>query len=370
MAVEQKTEPPKTDYSVNIKNILNRQKQGKDTRLMQEYLAQGKKELDDAYYEKRIQDVKTNLSQQRSKYSDPVLTGNNIRSQAQATAYAQYKSESERLNQLEEEYKKFKYEQKAGKARSLLHKDYDENQDGGINLQDVLKAQLKGDSGRDIQRSLTDGMDMQERIKQIYDTENGNYNIQDETGRPLDPATFPAGDEENRSTYEKFVEEKKQNTEQIKRQLTSDGYDVDALLDVYTREENAKRREREKKITEKFAEEHPVESSIGSVLATPAAALGIFELIPRGIKELTTGEYDPVDPNSPFFTGVQMKNDIRGKVSENMEGWQSFLYQTGMSMGDFLSLLPLGEVGSLAIMGSSAASDASLKVAENGGSAT
>lgn len=37
------------DYSVSLKNVLSRQKQGQDTHLMQEYLAQGKTGLDNAY---------------------------------------------------------------------------------------------------------------------------------------------------------------------------------------------------------------------------------------------------------------------------------------------------------------------------------
>lgn len=359
----------KTRTKLRIDDALEKLKQGENT-LDEQYVLAGNKEKDPfyyeqkaQYYEKRIQELKNELPKydfNQNWSSEPIKE---VDPQSE-------RNTSVELNQIQEEYKKFKYEQKAGKARSQLHKDYDENQDGSVNLQDVFKAQSNGDTGRDIQRSLVDGLDMQQRVKQIYDAENGNYNINDEAGRPLDPATFPADEDEKRSAYEKLVEEKKQKSERLKGQLTADGYDVDALLDVYKREENARRREREKKSTEKFAEEHPVESSVGSILATPAAALGIFESIPRGLKELITGEYDPVDPNSPFFSGVQLKNDIRGKVSENMEGWQSFLYQTGMSMGDFLSLLPLGEVGSLAIMGSGAASDASLKVAENGGSAT
>ena len=96
----------------------------------------------------------------------------------------------------------------------------------------------------------------------------------------------------------------------------------------------------------------------------------MFEFIPRGIKEMVTGEYEPVDPNNPLYFANQFKDDVRSKVSENMEGWQSFLYQTGLSIGDFLSIAPLSEVGSLAIMGSNAASSAALNVAENGGSAT
>ena len=364
-----------SDYMVNLKNILNRQKQGQDTRLMQEYLAQGKKELDNAYYEKRIQAEKTNITNQRSKYSDPVLAGNNIRSQAQATVYAQHKAEQERLNQLEKEYESYRYTnaprlekqftEKLEKIAGQLSNPIDEGARAALEefreqTQKEYDAFHNSDAAKTYrydQRQKTYGEQLQDKaleqqVKKLY-----SVSTHEKTPDNVDGIEISAGD-----TQAEYND--------IFKKLEEDGYNPEGLLDYYTRKQNAIKAEKQQQEDEKFAEEHPVLASAKSIGMAPFKAFGMLDTGISALNEAITGELHPVDTNAKDFLATRAQGTIREKVSENMEGWQRFLYQTGMSMGDFLVTLPLGKEGALAVMASGAAADTAADVSKRGGSAT
>jgi hypothetical protein len=92
-----------------------------------------------------------------------------------------------------------------------------------------------------------------------------------------------------------------------------------------------------------FAEKYPVTASAASLITSPLAGLGT--LYSYGAAALG----QDVDPNSPLFAPAVVSDTMRGTVSENIskllddsigEGVGdvgSFLYQTGLSILDFLS---------------------------------
>lgn len=118
------------------------------------------------------------------------------------------------------------------------------------------------------------------------------------------------------------------------------------------------------------AEEHPVLSSIGSLALAPAKGMGY--LYNQG-KDLLGQE---VDPNDPRFIASRAQQEIRGTVTEGIkEGIGSetagdaaaFLYNIGMAIGDsHLMGLALGGPAALTIMGTGAASDATLSAFDRG----
>ena len=384
------------DYSVNLKNVLNRQKQGQDTRLMQEYLAQGKQELDNAYYKKQIQELKANLLQQRSKYSDPVLAGNNIRSQVQATAYAQHKAEQERLKQLEKEYESYQYTNASGlekqfnekleKIAGQLSKPIDEGARAALEeLQAQTRKEYDAFHGSEAAKTyrydqktaiakelLNTDEDVKKRIQLSYEVARGDYGIKDENGKEVSYNSFAA--KQNKDYYYPLFEKKKQEAEEAKQWLSDKGYDVEALLDVYSSEQNAQQRKKVEEMQKDLARKNPALATVASWATNTLGALGAPEIgmhepIKNTIKELQTGELHPVDPNSPYYNAIHATDTLRETVSEDMNGFERLLYQYGMSLADSLTTIPLDDFG-LALMGNSSASRAALNVAENGGSAT
>lgn len=137
-------------------------------------------------------------------------------------------------------------------------------------------------------------------------------------------------------------------------------------LDTIERDVNARVMQQEEERLSQYAEEHPVLASVSSVPAGWTKGLGYLEAIRQNAENVLTGEKEPVDINSPAFWGSAAQGAIRETVQEDMGGVGQFLYGTGMSMADFLSLLPAG-AASLPVMASGAGADTAREVVERGG---
>lgn len=162
------------------------------------------------------------------------------------------------------------------------------------------------------------------------------------------------------------VERQNNAYEAIKKKGFSDE-EVNNLIDAYTREQNRLDAEAEAKKVKKFADKHPALASATYVGANVLQIGAVPEILQSGIENAVNGEYKPMDVNSAGFTATRFRENVSQTVSENIqqevqnktnsEFWTraaSFAYQTGLSMGDFLSLSVLPEPVSLAIMGTSA----------------
>lgn len=154
-------------------------------------------------------------------------------------------------------------------------------------------------------------------------------------------------------------------------------------IDYLTKELNYRRRQKEEAYWKEYARESPVGSSVFSILTSPLKGLSYLG---QAADYLGTGK---IDQNAAYNRLSYLNSAVRGQVSETIEQsgkWGkagSFLYQTGMSMGDFLmnSLVTgamaggavLGEKAfrvasnlSLAIMGTGAAADATIAAKDKG----
>ena len=113
-----------------------------------------------------------------------------------------------------------------------------------------------------------------------------------------------------------------------------------------------------------------------SVLHTPFKAASIIDTGTTALSNAITGEEAPVDYSSPVYDSSRYQSAVREQVSSDIDsGIGRFLYQTGLSMGDFLTLMPLaaapgGQVAATAILGGSAASDTAMDVSERGGTSS
>lgn len=153
--------------------------------------------------------------------------------------------------------------------------------------------------------------------------------------------------------------------------LKKEGYDTESLYKWYKRERDAESAAETTRVYTDYADKHPVLGSLQSV------GVRLTGAVPDAIKYISTDldkKYNGGDGYiNPEETGTAISDAMRAKVSENINNdFGSFLYNTGMSMADFASLLPLnavpgGQALSLGIMGTSAGVGAANEVIENGG---
>ena len=149
-----------------------------------------------------------------------------------------------------------------------------------------------------------------------------------------------------------------------------------AYYDYLTGDLNYRQRQEEEAYWRDYAKESPVGSSVFSVLTSPMKGLSYLG---QTADYLGTGS---IDQNAAYNRFSYANNAIRNQVAETIEqsgNWGqagSFLYQTGMSMGDFLLNTAitggfggggaLSEGMSLAIMGTGAAADATVAAKDRG----
>lgn len=153
--------------------------------------------------------------------------------------------------------------------------------------------------------------------------------------------------------------------------LKKEGYDTESLYKWYKRERDAESAAETTRVYTDYADKHPVLGSLQSV------GVRLTGAVPDAIKYISTDldkKYNGGDGYiNPEETGTAISDAMRAKVSENINNdFGSFLYNTGMSMADFASLLPLnavpgGQALSLGIMGTSAGVGAANEVIKNGG---
>ena len=161
--------------------------------------------------------------------------------------------------------------------------------------------------------------------------------------------------------------------------ISAAGYDYVRMTEYQKRQERAAEAEQQRRQTAAWAGEHPVLASIASVGASALQAVDIPRLIATGGgSEDDLRTYTPADPNaaiiSNFVTGV--RDTVSKKIEENTD-WElfgqnvaSFLYNTGMSIGDSASQVALLGPWATYLMGASAASQQAVNVLERGGSNT
>lgn len=169
----------------------------------------------------------------------------------------------------------------------------------------------------------------------------------------------------------KLSDKERTQIEKNFKNLKKEGYDTESLYKWYERERDAEKAAETTRTSTEYANEHPVLGSIASVGARLGGA------VPDAAKYISTyldKKYNGGDGYiNPEETGTAISDAMRAKVSENINNdFGSFLYNTGMSMADFASLLPLnavpgGQALSLGIMGTSAGVGAANEVINNGG---
>lgn len=268
----------------------------------------------------------------------------NISSQNYKSAKKEYQQISDNLETLKEN----KWSSTQEENAKIINSD--------SNLQSLLeqarKAQIKSDAAQSTAKNFT-------------------------SNDPNNIASNLAVQEQQKAYQTAYVE-----YADIVSKINNLGYDAKSLIDTYTRQKNLEETEQFSGEVSKFADEHPVLASGVYVALNSAQSAALPEIIKKGLESEITDEYIPIDINSGKFGATNIRDTISETTSSNIENTvkektdseflvnaSSFLYQTGLSMGDFVSLAALPQPVSLAIMGSSAAVSTAKNATERGISA-
>lgn len=164
---------------------------------------------------------------------------------------------------------------------------------------------------------------------------------------------------------------------------------ADEYLQLLSSDLNARQMEEVTSWWRDYADEHPVAASAASVVMSPMRGLSYIGQASdmAMINQDEEGYYRRgLDQNEAYNRFTRIPSEIRTEVSQNIENkWGkagSFLYQTGMSMADFITNAALSgnflgnapgsaaaavsEALSLTIMGTGAAADATIAAKERG----
>ena len=284
--------------------------------------------------------------------------------------------------ELEDEYNKYKNEYET-KRKAIQH---DNSNNKGLQYTSLkeeydekignIEAEILKVKQRDAGNVLNDNIKAK-TVMQKYYSLNLYNELKDELGHKgyktdeqIDSILKSKTQKDSFDYISNLNEDERNQIEKDFINLSVAGYDKDNLYKWYKRESNAKIADEANGNIQKFADDHPVVASAASV------GLRLAGAVPDAVKYVSAkidknnGGDGYINPNETY---TALSDNIRAKVSENINNdFGSFLYNTGMSMADFASLLPLnavpgGQALSLGIMGTSAGVGSANEVIKNGG---
>lgn len=242
---------------------------------------------------------------------------------------------------------------------------------------DNLKKNKWNETQKYNQSQLDENAELSELVKKAYEskllTDSTKKNNQGAQNNPLADLIFPASNQSNQyvSDYQKYM-----------KQIEEMGYDANSLLDTYTRNSNQQLTEQIEDKTGGFADKHLVIASGAHVALNAFQTPAMEDVVRTGLQSAISDEYIPIDTNAPTFAATNARDAISGQVTgdiqqkvidktenETLANAAGFLYQTGLSIGDFASVAALPQPASLAIMGTSAAVSTAKDATERGVSA-
>ena len=193
------------------------------------------------------------------------------------------------------------------------------------------------------------------------------------TGAGEDVGGVNVGSEDRTNTGEEYREKMNKLT----KELANRGYSKDQINGFFDYAVRAYNARKAKEQQEGFKESADVGGkkqamSAASVVAnTVGGGIGSLDLamqrLTNGVDPFT-GERRSIDFNSAAQRLANASREMRSARSEGMDSTASFLYNTGMSIADFMLASRFGNVGAQAILGSSAAQSAAQEAHMRGAS--
>lgn len=160
---------------------------------------------------------------------------------------------------------------------------------------------------------------------------------------------------------------------QLNQAFEAAGYDLDELLKYVETVQGEKYTQESAKDYQQTAQEHPVLTSIASVLQAPFSLGGFADTLETAVSNAVTGEERPIDLSQPAYMPSRFRSTTRAAVAENIDSDIGKLaYTVGMGLADMATTLPLyavpgGQLATLALNAGNAAADTAVDITQRGG---
>ena len=171
--------------------------------------------------------------------------------------------------------------------------------------------------------------------------------------------------------------------DQLVEEINAAGFDGKALIDYVEYRQGQEYVEQYTQGIKDQTASSPAWAAVNSalsILATPVTIRGFLDTAKTNISNAFTGEDRQIDLSNDAYLPSLYQSSIREQVSDDIEASTgsevaTFLYTTGMSMGDWLTLAPLsllpgGKAASRLLMGGGAATDTAIDITNRGGTAS
>lgn len=301
-----------------------------------------------------------------------------------SSAKAEHQQADSRYDAVNEKLKALKEAEKEAKKKG---QDAGENKDAKHLFKSVLKDQKKNEweySQESNLKLLNSNADVAAVVaaatKAKSNAETAQSNIDNTQALAMQPGNTSAF--QGLQQYQKDYQTAYNDYQAAVKQLQNNGYDAESLIDTYSRKRNEIETQKLSEQMADFSDKHPVASSAAYVALNSAQTSALPQIAKEGLSSAITGKYKPLDTNTGAFGATNLRDTIADKNPENIQNKvmdktnsefaskaASFLYQTGLSIGDFGSLAALPEPLSLAIMSSSAAASTAKNATQRGLSA-
>lgn len=164
--------------------------------------------------------------------------------------------------------------------------------------------------------------------------------------------TVGNGDDALVSFLERIQQEQQHTVDTNIARLQAQGYDPDRLGQYIQQALNEQTMDERNAEARQYAEDSPVEASVGSSFHNLLSGGAYLTSIPQAIKNAWyagTGQYEkyvPIDTNQESFAFTQHVTAVRDEVANNIEesGGSAWLYGVGMSMLDNVVQMAVGAV--------------------------
>ncbi len=301
-----------------------------------------------------------------------------------SSAKAEHQQADSRYDAVNEKLKALKEAEKEAKKKG---QDTSESKDAKRLFKSALKDQKKNEwehSQASNLKLLNSNADVAAVVaaaaKAKSNAETAQSNIDNTQALAMQPGNTSAL--QGLQQYQKVYQTAYNDYQAAVKQLQSNGYDAESLIDTYSRKRNEIETQNLSEQMADFSDKHPVASSAAYVALNSVQTSALPQIAKEGLSSAISGEYKPLDTNTGVFGATNLRDTIAEKNSENIQNKvmdktnsefaskaASFLYQTGLSIGDFGSLAVLPEPLSLAIMSSSAAASTAKDATQRGLSA-
>lgn len=264
-----------------------------------------------------------------------------------------------KLDALRESYNNTEYEKKRHNTINELGKVY-------------FTGDVNNGSAENVGASIKDTSGIKGIVKYITDPsykEQVDKNTQNNAGSQFAPTAIAAAIDYEKYTPASFM------TDGDKKILTyyaniGDWDSAQKYYNAIKRDLTTTRQAIDSQFMEQFSNEHKAAGTALNITSSIGQPLAYLATVGQNVKNLVTGEYEPIDTSALAFMPSHAVQDTEKGITKDMSVVGKLATDAGLSLGQMAITLLFGKTASLAIMSTGAAGQTALQATLNGASAS